>query len=64
MVALPTLTCERLNLMASVHEDRLRALSLLLLAATVRSFAQMPLGISGRNITNEYLYLLTAKSLP
>jgi len=39
VVALPISTCERLNMMTSVHEERLRAWSLLLLAATVRSFA-------------------------
>ena len=43
------LTCERLNLTTSVRKERLRAWSLLLLAATVRSFAHMPLGISDRN---------------
>jgi len=49
--ALPILTCERLNVTTSVREERLRAWSLLLLAATVRSFAHMPLGISDRNNT-------------
>jgi len=33
----------------SIREERLRAWSLFLLAATVRSFAHMPLGISDRN---------------
>ena len=47
--ALPILTCERLNVTTSVRKERLRAWSLLLLAATVRSFAHMPLGISDRN---------------
>ena len=47
--ALPIVTCERLNLMTSVRKERLRAWSLLLLAAAVRSFARMPLGISDRN---------------
>ena len=46
--ALPIVTCERLNMMTSVREERLRA-SLLLLAATVRSFAHMLFGISDRN---------------
>jgi len=49
--ALPT-TCERLNVTTSVRIERLRA-CLLLLAATVRSFAHMPLGISERNNTQE-----------
>jgi len=49
VVALPILTCERLNMMTSIHEERLRAWSLLLLAATVQRFARMPLGISDRN---------------
>ena len=48
-MALQILTCERLKSMTNVREERLRAWSLLLLAATVRSFAHMPLGISGRN---------------
>ena len=46
---LPILTCEQSNMMASIREERLRAWSLSLLAATVRSFAHMPLGISDRN---------------
>ena len=49
VVALPILTCERLNVTTSVRKERLRAWSLLLLAATVRSFAHMPLGISDRD---------------
>ena len=49
VVALPILTCERLNMMTSVRDERLRAWSPLLLAATVRSFVHMPLGISDRN---------------
>ena len=49
VVALPISTCARLNMMTSVHEERLRAWSLLLLAATVRSFAHIPLGISDRS---------------
>jgi len=48
-VALLILTCERLNVTTSVRKERLRAWSLLLLAATVRSFAHMPLGLSDRN---------------
>ena len=48
VVALPILTCERLNMMTSLCEERLRAWSLLLLAATVRRFAHMPLGVSNR----------------
>jgi len=51
VAALPILTCERLNMMTSVREERLRARFLLLLAATVRSFARMPLRISDRNKT-------------
>jgi len=54
LVALPMLTCERLNVMTSVREEILRAWSLLLLATTVRSFAHMPLGISDRNITLQF----------
>jgi len=50
---LPIVTCERLNMMTSVREERLRAWSLLLLAVTMRSFAHMPLGISYRNSTHE-----------
>jgi len=50
---LPILTCEQLNVTTSVREERLRAWSLLLLAATVRSFAHIPLGISDRNIAND-----------
>ena len=38
-------TFERLNMMTSVREKRLRAWSLLLLAATVRRFAHIPLEI-------------------
>ena len=49
VVALPILTCERLNVTTSVRNEILRAWSLLLLAATVRSFAHMPLEISDRN---------------
>jgi len=49
VVALPILTCERLNVTTSVRKERLRAWSLLLLAATVRSFVHMPLGMSDRN---------------
>ena len=49
VVALLILTCERLNVTTSVRKERLRAWSLLLLAATVRSFARMPLGISDHN---------------
>ena len=49
MISLPILTCERLNVTTSVRKERLRALSLVLLAATVRSFVHMPLGISDRN---------------
>ena len=48
MVALP-ITCERLNVTTNVRKERLRAWSLLLVAATVRSFAHMPLGISDRS---------------
>jgi len=49
VVALPILTCERLNATTSVRKERLRAWSLLLLAATVGSFVRMLLGISDRN---------------
>jgi len=49
MVALPILTCEQLTVTTSARKERLRAWSLLLLAATVWSFAHMPLGISDRN---------------
>jgi len=49
VVALLILTCERLNVTTSVRKERLRAWSLLLRAATVRSFAHIPLGISDRN---------------
>jgi len=51
--ALPILTCERLNVTRSVRKERLRAWSLLLLAATVRSFAHIPIGISDRIIVND-----------
>ena len=61
VVALPILTCERLNMRTSVGEKRLRAWSLLLLAATVASFAHMPLGISDRNTTS---CALARKGLP
>ena len=40
VVALLILTCERLNVTTSVRKERLRAWSLLLLAASVRSFAR------------------------
>jgi len=49
VVALLILTCERLNVTTIVRKERLRAWSLFLLAATVRSLAHMPLGISDRN---------------
>jgi len=64
VVALPILTCERLNLLTSVREERLRAWSLLLLAATVRSFAHVPLGISDRNTTAPLLYFLSFTTVP
>jgi len=54
VAALPILTCERLNMMTSVRKERLRAWSLLLLTATVRSFAHTPLGISDRNSVIEW----------
>jgi len=38
VVALPILTCDRLNWMTSIREERLRAWSLLLLAVRGRSF--------------------------
>ena len=59
VVALPILTCGRLNVTTSVRKEILRAWSLLLLASTVRSFAHMPLGISDRNTTYS-----SAASLP
>jgi len=49
MWKLPILTCEQLNVTTSIREERLRAWSLFLLAAMVRSFAHMLLGISDRN---------------
>ena len=48
VVALPILTRVRLNIMTSVRDEKLRTWSILLLAATVRSLAHMPLGISDR----------------
>jgi len=56
--ALPILTCERLNVTTSVREEKLRAWCLLLLAATVRSFAHMPLAISDRNTVKNWPVLL------
>jgi len=64
VVALPILTCERLNMRTSVREERLRAWSLLLLAATVRSFAHMPLGISDRNSVSSWLRACPSVSGP
>jgi len=58
VVALPILMCERLNATTSVRKERLRAWSLLLLAATVRSFAHIPLRISDRNSTLKRLYVV------
>jgi len=43
-------------------ESDLVGLRLLLLAATVRSFAHMPLGISDRNSTNDFLRFSLQKS--
>ena len=58
--ALPRLACERLNVMTSVRKKRLRAWSLLLLAATERSFAHLPLGISDRSTTNDQVKNIVA----
>jgi len=50
-VILPILTCERLNITNSVSEEWSRRWILLLLAAAVRSFARIPLGLSDRSST-------------
>jgi len=46
--------CAKNNNLYMRHEQAIRECSLLLLAATVRSFAHMPLGISDRNNTREF----------
>jgi len=62
VVALPILTRERLKVTTSVRKERLRSWSLLLLAATVRSFAHIPLGISERNTTISLWEILTKRA--
>jgi len=51
-----------LNMMTSVREERLRAWSLLLLAATVRSFAHMPLGVSDRTSSFQKIWVVQGSS--
>jgi len=55
--ALSILTCERLSVVTSVRGSDHGMWTLLLLAATMRSFAHMPLGISDRNTYNAIILL-------